>query len=64
MEKDKKIQTDYSMVEPMVDASAAIHSDGDICVICGRYVPEGTMVCHECYVRIMNDKNGNKLLRI
>lgn len=46
------------------NAPAAIYSDGDICVICGRYVPEGTMVCHECYVRIMNDKNGNKLLRI
>lgn len=63
MEKDKKIQTDRSAAESIVDAPAAVYSDDDVCVICGRYVPEGTMVCHQCFTRIMND-NGNKLLRI
>lgn len=63
MEKDKKIQTDCSAAEPMFDAPAATYSDGDRCVICGQYVPEGTMVCHQCFVRIMNNK-GNNLLQI
>lgn len=27
----------------------------DTCVICGRYVPEGTMVCSSCRNKIMND---------
>ena len=65
MEKDKKIQTDCSAAEPTVDvdAPAATYSDSDRCVICGQYVPEGTMICHQCFVRIMND-NGNNLLQI
>lgn len=63
MEKNKKIQPDCSAAGSNEDAeaTAAIYSDGDRCVICGKYVPEGTMVCHECYVRIMNDKSNNLL---
>ena len=46
------------------ETQAAMYSDGDRCVICGQYVPEGTMVCHQCYIKIMNDPNCNKLLQI
>ena len=31
------------------------YDDDSTCVICGAYVPEGTMICHSCYVKIMSN---------
>ena len=25
----------------------------DYCIMCGNYVPEGSMVCKQCWVKIM-----------
>ena len=31
----------------------------DYCVICGEYVPEGSMVCKKCWIKIMGrGRNG------
>lgn len=32
----------------------------DTCVICGEYVPEGTMVCINCYKEIMEREKKNE----
>lgn len=34
----------------------------DTCLICGRYVPEGRMVCIICEKQIMDNENGSGLL--
>lgn len=34
----------------------AVYTDADACVLCGAYVPEGTMVCPCCMVNAGKDK--------
>ena len=35
----------------------------DYCVMCGNYVPEGSMVCKQCWVKIMGRRCKNVSLQ-
>lgn len=36
-----------------------MNSDNDVCVCCGVYVPEGTMICNECLKLIEYNKDSS-----
>ena len=45
------------------DLFRKVKSD-EICVVCGRYVPEGLMVCPMCMARLEEEEKKNDLDRI